>query len=70
MHYVIWRMYVYIGVFMEMMCNLKLRFRNGVFTIHHVSSYAPSIWQDGGGIPNDSNMVIIPLQLRSYDTYY
>jgi hypothetical protein len=32
-----------------------------VFTIHHVSSYAQSIWQDGGEISNDSNVVIAPL---------
>jgi hypothetical protein len=38
--------------------------------IHHAPSYAPSIWQDGSGIPNDSNVVIVPLQLRSYGTYY
>jgi hypothetical protein len=54
----------------KMMYNLKLRFRKGVFTIHHVSSCTPSIWQDGGGIPDDSNVVFVPLQIRSYDTYY
>jgi hypothetical protein len=50
--------------------SLKLRFREGVFTIHHAFSCAPSIWQDGSGVPNDSNVVIVPLQLRSYGTYY
>jgi hypothetical protein len=37
-----------------------LRFREGVFRIHHVSSCALSIWQDTGEISNDSNVVIHP----------
>jgi hypothetical protein len=41
--------------------SLKLRFGEAVFIIHHVSSCALSIWQDGGGIPNHSNVVVAPL---------
>jgi hypothetical protein len=51
--------------------SLKLRFREGVFIIYHVSSYTPSIWQDGGGISNDSKHgLLMGLHLNNSFIYF